>query len=148
MKRGNRYKHGMTETRFYNIWTLMRARCNRRSNSAFQNYGGRGIKCLWESFEEFKKDMLKSYQGHVESFGEIDTTLNRTDNDGNYCKENCNWSTRVEQGRNKRNNVLIEFNGESRCMSEWEQILGLRRGSVWEHLNRDNWSIRRTLSQP
>ena len=35
-------------------------------------------------------------------------TLDRIDNNGNYSKANCKWSTRTEQARNKRETKYTE----------------------------------------
>ncbi len=141
----NRLTHGMTDTRFYNIFSLILSRCNNKKSHAFKNYGKRGIKCGWNSFEEFKSDMYSSYVEHVKKYGVKNTQIDRKDNNGSYTKINCRWATLLQQGRNKRNNVLIKFNGKSFCMSEWEQILGLRKGLVWQRLNQ-NWSIEKALT--
>src|SRR3990167_6192898 len=104
----------MKQSRFYMIWNNMKNRCESIYSTSFYLYGGRGIKCLWNSFGKFQDDMYKSYLKHIEDFGENDTTIDRINNDGNYCKENCRWATRKEQGRNKRSNVFITFNNEDR----------------------------------
>jgi hypothetical protein len=72
-------------------------RCNNPKNSSFANYGGRGILFLWNSFEDFMKDMLPTYFDGA--------TIDRIDVNGNYCKENCKWSTITEQARNTRRNI-------------------------------------------
>lgn len=46
--------------------------------------------------------MEESYLKHVEKFGQKDTQIDRTDNEGNYCKENCRWVTRSENNYNTR----------------------------------------------
>ncbi len=94
--------HGMGETRFYNIWNGLNSRCNNLNYAEAKYYSERGIKCLWKSFVEFKNDMYKSYLDHVSKFGEKQTTIDRVDNDGNYCKDNCRWATCKEQNDNKR----------------------------------------------
>lgn len=80
----------------------IKTRCRFPSSVSFKNYGGRGIKCLWSSYEEFKGDMYKSYLKHLRDFGNKDTTIERVDVNGHYCKDNCKWATWKEQSLNKR----------------------------------------------
>jgi hypothetical protein len=96
--------HGMSETRFYNIWSCMRRRCINKKRSDYQYYGGRGIKVSneWNNFETFLNDMYESYLRHVSIYGEKNTSLDRINTDGNYEFDNCRWATHREQMNNRR----------------------------------------------
>lgn len=99
MNKGNT-RHGMCGTGVYRTWRHMVRRCNIPTDPAYHKYGGRGIKLLWKSFEEFYADMGDKPAPHY--------SIERRENDGNYEKDNCYWATPKQQARNTRNTKLTE----------------------------------------
>jgi hypothetical protein len=149
MGSGRKITHGFRYTRFYNIWKRMKDRCNNQNNIDYHRYGGRGIKVCdsWTSnFENFRDDMYESYLCHSEINGEKNTSIDRIDTNGNYCKENCKWSTPQEQRLNQRQsrNSLKKFEAVSpdgeificHNRAEFCRQNNLQSSSIWKCLNK------------
>lgn len=98
----------------HRTWLHMKGRCYTVTDHKFANYGGRGIRVCdrWlESFENFLADM-----GRAPSKKH---SLDRRDNNGNYTRDNCHWTTNKNQSNNRRNNIVLHYNGESKTLSQW-----------------------------
>lgn len=93
--------HWLKHTRFYRIYFAARSRCLDAINNRYYRYGWRGVQFLWETFEDFRKDMYESYLCHVKEYWEKNTTIDRINNDLHYNKDNCRWATYYEQQHNK-----------------------------------------------
>lgn len=133
------YKNKMSE---YRSWAAMKGRCNNPGNTHYARYGGRGITYSpkWEKFENFLKDMGKMPEENME--------LERINNDGNYCKENCRWATRKEQTRNRggeRATRLYTFAGKTMCIADWAKEIGISPSALQKRLNR-GWPLEIALS--
>lgn len=123
-------KHGGKGTKMYMRWSAMRQRCNLPTHYAYADYGGRGIQVCerWDSFENFLADM-----------GEPPTqrhSLDRIDNNGDYCPENCRWATKIEQVRNTRNSMYVTIDGITRHVMEWAEITGVRGDTIRQRIKR------------
>lgn len=147
-KTGKRSKtHGFSKKSFYRIFNGIKQRCNNKEDKRFRGYGERGIKCLWTSFDEFKKDMYETYRLHIKEFGKKNTSIDRIDNNGNYCKENCRWATPKEQSNNLRNNVFVEYRNESKSLNEWSKYLGIPYQTLYGRIFTRGWSLEKALTK-
>jgi hypothetical protein len=72
------------------------ARCSNPKTSNWKHYGGRGIKFLFKSFDEFFAELGPRPKG---------LTLDRIDNNGNYEPGNVRWTTPKKQRANQREYV-------------------------------------------
>ena len=118
--------HNQRHTPLYEVWKSIRQRCYNSKCSAYKNYGARGITVC----EEWKQSFQAFYNWAIENGYETGLCIERIDNDGNYCPENCKWATRKEQMRNTRRNRFIEYNGETKTLSEWCEILSLPYATI------------------
>lgn len=109
----------MSKTRQYGIWKAIKKRCYNKKDYAYSNYGSRGIEVCkkWLSFEGFWEDMCNGYEDNL--------TIDRINNNGNYCKENCRWATREEQSKNKRNNIFYVVDGKKMILREISKKYGI-----------------------
>ncbi len=117
----SRRKTNKSKNPQYYTWKKMIDRCENIQDKRYKNYGGRGIKVSddWHIFEKYIMDI-----------GERPSkihTIDRINNDGNYCKENFKWSTPRQQSNNRSNNKYIFFNGEKFTLSQMAQKLNIRK---------------------
>lgn len=137
-----RVRHGMYGTRLYHIWNGLSGRCLNPNNKDYSNYGGRGITVCdeWRMPENFFEwALLNGYSANM--------TLDRIDTNKGYSPENCRWITGAEQQRNKRNNRMIEYHGETHCIAEWSEITGIAKQTIESRVRR-GWMPKETLTIP
>lgn len=136
----NRHVNGNRNPEYASCSAMMR-RCYNPKEKRYPDYGGRGITVCdrWrESFFNFRDDMGPRPNG---------LSLDRRDNEGNYCKENCKWSTAKEQASNRRNNRWIEIGGERHLVGEWAEIKGIGSVTIICRL-KAGWSKRDAVTIP
>lgn len=112
--------HGDSQSRIYRIWYQMIKRCHDPKTVQYERYGGRGIAVCdkWRtSYFSFRDWAVGN--GYAENL-----TIDRIDNNGNYCPENCRWISMDEQANNKRNTIYFEFLGYRKSLKQWTDFMG------------------------
>jgi hypothetical protein len=134
--------HGRSQNnKTYQSWEAMIQRCNDPNARNYYLYGGRGIKVCkhWTKFINFLNDI-----------GERPTknhSIDRINNNGNYCKENCRWATKKEQARNRRDNHYLTYNNRTQLLVEWSEETGIPINVLKGRIRR-KWSVEKSLTTP
>lgn len=81
----------------YHRFNTIKQRCVDSTQKCYKNYGGRGIKCLFKSSDEFVNYIINELQ--IDPRG---LQIDRIDNDGHYEKGNIRFVTCKENNNNRR----------------------------------------------
>lgn len=125
-------KHGLSDEKIYHIWHGMIDRCYNPKTESYRLYGERGIRVCdrWRDengLMNFLADMGKPTK---------EQSIDRIDVNGDYCPENCRWATAEEQSNNKRNNVRITYNGQTKTSAQWARQFGISASALHYRLKR------------
>ena len=142
------YIHGKTDSRVFNSWRSMIQRCCNEKDVAFSKYGGRGVRVC----DRWNSSKGGSFQNFLTDMGEPPTDEHTLDKDklGNgmlYSPETCCWLDRSGQARHRRSNRMLTYNGQTKCVSEWAEAIGIKRDVIYDRLRR-SWSVEKALSTP
>lgn len=126
------FKQPLPKHPLWCTWYGIKMRCENPNDPNFKNYGGRGIRLCnhWNGqngFENFVNDMGERPNG---------TTVDRIDVNGDYSPENCRWATQKEQCNNQRKNVIVVYKGEQITLTQFCEIAGLRRKTLYSKIRK------------
>lgn len=130
------YKTGLAKngsrSSLYNSWCNMRQRCLNPKNPKFKRYGGRGITICDEWMD------IRGFIDWANKNGwKQGMTIDRIDNNGNYCPENCRWVSVSENSRKKSTTKIDIIKAQeirSRINEDWYKLAeeyGCTHGNIW-----------------
>lgn len=134
------YRHGAAVrgrlSRTYIVWRGIISRCKNNPE-----YAGRGITVCdrWKTYSNFLIDMGERPAG---------LTIERTDNNAGYSKENCIWANRTQQSRNRRSLRLLTYQGKTMPVSQWAENVGLPYHVLTQRVRKLGWDTERALTTP
>jgi hypothetical protein len=144
--------HGMSESSEYSSYNAARNRCTNVDSEAYSDYGGRGIKFLFDSFEEFYAVLGPKPT--------LQHSVDRIDVNGHYEKGNVRWATDSQQMKNRRKVLpgqcvrgpMLDLPIEELQTAYFNEGLSLRQislahkcstNAIKDHLNRAGFTLRR-----
>lgn len=137
-----RKKHGHSRSIEYDIWCHIIKRCEDENYCQYHHYGGRGITIC----EDWRKDFM-SFFNHVGPRPSQKHSIDRIDNSLGYQPGNVHWATASEQARNRRTNVLVTYNEQTKCLTEWADITGINFRTLLHRKNK-GWCDNCIITKP
>lgn len=135
--------HNLSKHPLYKLWAGMKERCECPKNKRYDRYGGRGIKVCeeWHDFKVFHDWAIAN--GWVKGL-----SIERIDNDGDYCPTNCKWTSIAEQQSNTSKNHRLTYNGKTQTIAEWARELNMNPTTIQCRISRYHWSVEKALTTP
>ena len=128
----------------YAVWNGIKQRCLNPHSKAYKNYGGRGIGIdrEWaENYESFYNWAMRTgYKKGLE--------IDRINNDGDYCEDNCRFVNKKIQANNKRNVKLYTIDGNTKSLPQWCREYNQEYYLVRQRVYKLGWPIEKALITP
>lgn len=140
-------KHGEADSRLYNVWSAIKRRCFNSTVPEYHRYGGRGITMCneWLDYEVFSN--WARANGYRDDAPRGECTIDRIDNNGDYCPDNCRWVNQQDQMNNVSYNHYVTYNGENHTVAEWSRIYNIPYTRLLQRLNRYKMTPEKALSE-
>jgi len=118
-------------------------RCHRPGTRRFERYGGRGISVC----QEWRDNPTAFYQWAILNGFQDGLWIERKDVNGNYCAENCTFTTPKDQANNTCRNRFLEHGELRLTVAQWAEKLGTKPQRIWKRIAR-GWSAKTILETP
>jgi len=132
-------------TKLRHVWRNMTQRCLNEDDAGYKWYGARGIRVC----EEWRNSLPAFTTWALANGYQEGLKIDRIDNNGNYCPENCRWVDHKTQCRNQSSNKLVTAFGQTKVMAEWAEdsrcVVAYRRLAqrIW-----DGWNPEEAMTYP
>jgi hypothetical protein len=135
--------HGYSQHPMFKTWQGMIARCYVSTNIKYHLYGGRGIRVC----DEWRYSPVEFIEWGIANGWVKGLRVDRENGNGHYEPSNCRITTVTQNNRNKRDNLLLTFNGVTKCASEWALEYGYSRTLIHGRVSR-GWSVEKAITTP
>jgi len=129
-------KHGLYKHPLNHIWVNIRNRCKNKNQQSYKDYGGRGIYVCkeWDDFKSF-------YQWAILNGWQKGLQIDRKNNDGPYSPDNCRVVTAKVNSNNRRDTIIVNFNGSNIPFRLACEQVNVKPKLVWQTMKRKGWSF-------
>lgn len=138
-------RHGIPNKKLTLVRLSMKRRCYDKNCKEYKYYGARGIKICEEWLGKKGRENFVAWA--IENGYKPGLSIDRIDVNGDYEPGNCRWVTLSEQSKNRRTNLLVEYNGKMMCSQDAAKMSGIKPGTLRQRIHA-GWSKERLFSEP
>lgn len=132
--------HGMSKHPLFHIWSKTKELCDDINNDYYKN----GIKF----YPAWKDNFLNFYNWAIDNGYEKNLCFVRKDKLKNFYPDNCEWITKKELSKRRKNIRMITYNGETKTITEWAEQLSVNVDTLRYRLDKTNMSIDEAFTKP
>lgn len=136
-------KYNARDRKLYFRWSDIKGRCYNPNDSAYHNYGGRGIKMC----PEWEDDFFAFRDWAIANGYDEKLSIDRIDNNKGYSPDNCRWTNAKTQSNNRRSNRYITIDGITKTMMEWSEYYNIDYHQIQKRLAL-GWSEKDAVTKP
>lgn len=129
----NRKTHGLTNHPLYKIYHGMMNRCYNPNYKASKNYINKGVKVC----KEWRNNFLSFYNWCINNGWKQGLKVDKDIMPRKlgiapklYSPSTCSLVTQKQNSRTKANSIMVEFMGETKCLTEWCEIYGVNYSTL------------------
>lgn len=134
--------HNLRNTKLYSKYAGILRRCYNKNEKCYKNYGGRGISVC----DEWLSSFVSFYEWSINNGYQEGLSIDRIDNNGDYCPENCRWVDNKTQANNRRSNRLYTMNGDTKNLSQWCKQYGMEYTVVRNRIVKHGWPFEEAIT--
>ena len=131
------------EKRILKTFSHMKSRCYNPADKRYADWGGRGISIC----SEWLQNPYSFVQWSLDNGYKPGLAIDRIDNNGNYCPNNCRWITLAENNQNRRSSKFYTYNGKTLNLEQWCKEYGVSRPMINKRLEM-GWPFEKALTEP
>lgn len=142
--------HGVSKHPLSDVYRNMISRCNNPKSKYYQNYGGRGVKVCDEWMNSYYVFYLWCMENGWQKGLQLDKDIKARKMglpSNLYSPERCSFVTRKENLNCMRNNVLIEYMGETKTLTQWADEYKIHESTIRSRLSY-GWDMYDVLNKP
>jgi hypothetical protein len=138
--------HGLSKHPLYFIWKGMNQRCYSKNIPKYKQYGARGVTVC----EEWRHNFHNFYEWAISNGWESGLELDKDKLSVNgigyiYSPNYCSFITHKENCSYTKKSIRIDYNGQTRTLSQWCEMYNIPYRQAHRNLCRYNWSIGKIL---
>lgn len=136
--------HGLSKHPLYKVLDGIIQRCTNPNANEYEHYGGKGVFVC----DEWRNDFMSFYNWAIMHGWRKGLQIDREKNDDGYYPDNCRIVSSAVNNRNKKTNINLTFNNQTKCLTDWAKDLNISYHTLSYRIFKGKWPLDVALTKP